>query len=159
MNLSESKRAQAAMTYFKEGYNCAQATFLAYNDLLDISLEDAAKLSSSFGGGMGRLREVCGGLTGTFMVAGMLYGYTDVNDKEQKAAHYERIQHLAMRFKEVFGADSYICRDLLDLPITGADNPNPRDRTTAYYNERPCERLVGIGAAVLEEYMETHPLR
>lgn len=157
MNLSQSKRAQQAMCLFKEGYNCAQSSFLAFNDLLPISFQDASHLSASFGAGMGRLREVCGGLSGIFMVAGLLYGY-DPNDKEKKIEHYIRIQNLSEQFKANTSCNSFICRDLLGLDIEGADSPIPRDRDEQYYSERPCERLVGIGAAIMEKYMQEHPI-
>lgn len=157
MELEKSLRASKAMQLFKDGYNCAQSSFLAFNDLLPLPFDQAAQLSASFGGGMGRLREVCGALTGTFMVAGLLYGSTDPNDKEAKTAHYERIQFLAAQFKAQTACKSYICRDLLGLDIEGADVPTPQDRTENYYAERPCEQLVGIAAAVLERYIEEHP--
>jgi C_GCAxxG_C_C family probable redox protein len=157
MNLEQSSRAVKAMHLFTEGYNCAQSTFLAFNDLVNMPFDEAVQLSASFGGGMGRLREVCGALTGTFMIAGFLYGSKDPNDKEAKTAHYERIQYLAAQFKEKTTCKSYICRDLLGLDIEGADVPVPQDRTADYYAERPCEELVGIAAAILEEYIKTHP--
>ena len=84
---------------FQEGYNCAQAVFLAFEDLYDIDHETALKLSSSFGGGMGRMREVCGAVSGMFMVAGVLYGYDDPKAQTEKADHYKRIQELAEEYK------------------------------------------------------------
>ncbi len=78
---------------------------------LGLDLETALRLSSSFGGGMGRLREVCGAVSGMFMVAGLKYGYSDPHDKPAKAEHYKRIQDLAAEFRDENG--SIVCRELL----------------------------------------------
>ncbi|MFA6676446.1 MAG: C-GCAxxG-C-C family protein [Bacteroidales bacterium] len=158
IDLTKSPRAVKAMSLFHDGgYACAASTFLAFNDLVDMPFDQAAKLASSFGAGMGRLREVCGALTGIFMAAGLLYGYADTTDAEEKTAHYVRIQALSKRFREItsamLGDDTIICRELLHLDIKGADDPRPQPRTENYYATRPCEKLIGIGAYVLEEYM------
>lgn len=141
---------EKAMQYFKDGYNCSQSVVLAFSDKLGVDAETALKLSSSFGGGMGRLREVCGAVTGMFIVVGILYGYSDPNDQVAKAAHYELIQKLAKEFKDA--NHSIICRELLGLP-EGPDNPTPSARTKQYYAERPCEELVGMAAEIVEKYM------
>ncbi len=141
MNYSEK-----AKNLFLEGYNCSQAVFLAFHDLLDIDFEAAAKLASSFGGGMGRLREVCGACTGMFMVAGMLYGYDDPKAKAQKAEHYALIQELAGKFREACG--SIVCRELLEKPDTGSV---PTERTAEFYKKRPCAELVALAAKILED--------
>jgi C_GCAxxG_C_C family probable redox protein len=119
-----------------------------------MDLETALKLSSSYGGGMGRLREVCGAVTGMFMVAGILYGYSDPEDSDAKAKHYELIQGLAAKFREENG--SIICRELLELP-EGADSPVPEDRTADYYARRPCSELVEHAAKILYEYIRNNP--
>jgi len=152
-----TERGTKGIALFNEGYNCAQSSFLAFNDLLPIEFDIAAKLSSSFGGGMGRLREVCGALTGIFMVAGILYGYDDNKATDEKASHYERIQFLSNRFKENTDCDSYICRDLLHLDIAGADSPIPASRDKKYYAERPCANLVAIAVSILDDYIKAHP--
>ena len=90
--ITEKTHSELAMAYFKEGYNCSQSVFMAFCEEYDMDFEMALKISSSFGAGMGRLREVCGAVTGMFMVAGMLYGYTDPKDHKSKTKHYERIQ-------------------------------------------------------------------
>lgn len=154
MILENSAYAQKAMTLFKEGYNCAQAVFLAFEDLYQIDRKTAIRLSSSFGGGMGRLREVCGAVSGMFMVTGILYGYDDMEDAKAKADHYERIQYLAKEFESVNG--SIICRVLLGLG-EGSDVPIPEPRTEGYYKKRPCVELVGTAAAILEQYINEHP--
>ena len=139
---------QKARELFHEGYNCAQAVLLAFSDVTGLDEKTATVLSSSFGGGMGRLREVCGAASGAFMVAGLLFGYSDTNDHEAKKNHYTLIQSIAARFKELNG--SYICRELLDLP-TGPSVPEPEKRTEAYYHRRSCEDYVGIAARIMDE--------
>ena len=111
IDLTSSQYAQKAMNLFKEGYNCSQSVFLAFKDLYGIDRHTALKLSSSFGGGMGRLREVCGSVSGMFLTAGILYGYDSPKDRSSKTEHYKRIQELARSFEELNG--SIVCRELL----------------------------------------------
>lgn len=146
--------SEKAMENFKQGYNCSQSVFLAFQDQYFMDSETALRISSSFGGGMGRLREVCGAVSGMFMVAGMLYGYTDPKDHTSKTKHYERIQDLAREFKD--RNHSIICRELLGLGA-GADSPIPEFRTKEYYKKRPCVELVGMAAEIMEEYIQNHP--
>lgn len=153
LGVAEKKRSELAMAYFKEGYNCSQSVFMAFCDEYDMDMEMALKISSSFGGGMGRLREVCGTVTGMFMVAGMLYGYTDSKDNVSKTEHYKRIQYLAKEFEEK--NHSIICRELLGLGA-GKDNPVPELRTAEYYKKRPCVELVGMAAEIMEKYIKEH---
>lgn len=147
-------RKEKAMNLFEEGYNCSQAVFLAFEDVHGLDRKTAANLSSSFGGGMGRLREVCGTVSGMFMVAGLIYGYDDPKDREAKAGHYARIQELAAAFEKENG--SIVCRELLGLSVK-REAPIPEERTPEYYKKRPCKELAGCAAAILEEYMEEHP--
>lgn len=140
--------AQMAKELFEQGYGCAQSVFAAFCDVTQMDRDAALRLSSSFGGGMGRLREVCGAVTGMFMVAGILYGYSDSTDDEAKAAHYALIQSLAHAFQEKHG--SYICRVLLGLP-GGESGPIPSKRTEEYYAARPCGELVYSAAELLDE--------
>lgn len=151
MDIENSVYGKKAMDLFYEGYNCSQSVFLAFADKYDMDRETAAKVSSSFGGGMGRLREVCGTVSGMFMVLGMLYGYDKPGDYEGKAKLYERIQELAHRFEEANG--SIICRELLGLS-TKREEPVPEKRTPEYYKKRPCPQLAGMAAAILEEYLK-----
>lgn len=153
IDFENSIYGQKAMKLFKEGYNCSQAVVLAFSDKYDIEKAAAVKLASSFGGGMGRMREVCGAVSGMFMVAGLLYGYDDPKAREEKAEHYERIQKLAAEFTEING--SIICRELLCLSQK-KDEPTPSERTAEYYKKRPCEQLVGIAAALMEQYINEH---
>ena len=150
INIEKSIYAQKAMNLFKEGFNCSQSVFLAFQDLHEIDPKTALRLSSSFGGGMGRLREVCGAVSGMFMTAGVLYGYDDPKDYEAKKEHYERIQQLAKVFESLNG--SIVCRQLLGL-AEGKDAPAPEKRTEEYYKKRPCAELVGIAAAIMEQYI------
>jgi len=140
-----------AKELFKQGYNCAQAVLLAFADELDIDNDTALKLSSSFGGGMGRLREVCGAVSGMFMVVGLKYGSVNPSDAKAKAEHYKLIQELAAHFTEV--NHSIICRDLLGLNIK-IDNPVPETRCEQYYKKRPCVELVCDAAKILDSYIE-----
>lgn len=151
INLENSKYAQKAIENFKKGYNCSQAVFLAFSDLYDMNETTALKLSSSFGGGMGRLREVCGAVSGMFMVAGIIYGYDSPSDQEKKKQHYERIQELAKEFK--IENHSIICRELLGLPQK-SDSPIPEKRTEEYYKKRPCVEMVATAAAIMENYIK-----
>ncbi len=148
-------KSELAMSYFKEGYNCSQSVFLAFCDDYNMDRKTALRISSSFGGGMGRLREVCGAVSGMFMVAGMIYGYDDPKEQIGKKEHYERIQELAKEFEAMNG--SYVCRDLLGLS-KGKDNPTPSPRTDEYYKKRPCVELVGMAADMMERYMIANPV-
>jgi C_GCAxxG_C_C family probable redox protein len=136
-----------AVHNFKQGYNCAQSVFLAFAEDFGFDKETALKLSSSFGGGMGRLREVCGAVSSMFAIAGLKYGYIEPNNDEMKAKHYEFIQSLAEKFKSKYG--TIICRELLELP-EGADSPIPSKRTEEYYQIRPCEAFVRYAAEIIE---------
>lgn len=146
------KHAELAMALFRKGYNCSQAVFLAFCDDCGQDFDTAARLSSSFGAGMGRLREVCGAVTGMFMVAGLLYGYSDPQVQAEKTAHYQRIQDLAKQFEDK--NHTIICRELLGLD-EGEDSPVSELRTAEYYQNRPCEGLVGMAAEIMENYRST----
>ena len=145
------EKAEKAKKLFKEGYNCSQAVLGAWCEELDMSFDMAMRLSQSFGGGMGRMREVCGACTGAFMVLGLKYGTPDATDGQAKKELYEIVQKFAGRFKEENGFDSIVCRDLLGLP--GASVPKPAERTDEYYKKRPCVELVGISAGLLGEFI------
>lgn len=140
---------------FYKGYNCTQSVMLAFCDIHKMDERTALLISSSFGGGMGRLREVCGAVSGMFMVAGLLYGYDGAKQYEEKKEHYERIQYLAEQYRQKNG--SIVCRELLGLGI-GGDAPAPSKRTEEYYKKRPCPQLIGMAAAIMAEYIEEHGL-
>ncbi len=146
---------EKAKQLFLEGYSCSQAVVGAFCEECGMDFETAMKLSSSFGAGMGRLREVCGAVSGMFMVTGLLYGYTDPKGHEEKTEHYARIQRLAQEFQVETG--SIICRELLGLTEKKSE-PTPEQRTDAYYKKRPCKEMVKLAAEVMERYMLEHPM-
>ncbi len=146
-----SKYVDKAKELFLSGYNCSQAVFGAFCDDLGLDFETAVMLSSSFGGGMGRLREVCGALSGAFMVAGLKKGYTSPTDKEAKANHYKLIQDMAAKFKEENG--SIICRELLEGNIPKKETHIPEERTPQYYAKRPCVYMVETAAQIAENML------
>ena len=147
-------RGDLARELFKEGYNCSQAATLAFADELEahgISRDMAAGMASSFGGGLGRLREVCGCVSGMALVCGALEGYTDPKATTDKQEHYKRIQELVTAFKDENG--SYICRELL-AGINSDTTPVPEARTESYYKKRPCAELAAGAADILERHLE-----
>jgi C_GCAxxG_C_C family probable redox protein len=131
---------------FLNGCNCAQSVLCAFSDKIGLDERTAMKLASSFGGGMGRLREVCGAVSAMFMIAGLLKGYERAGDDIGKTRQYQLVQNLAGKFKAQHG--TIICRELLGLD--GADNPIPSKRTSQYYTERPCEDFVRTAAEIIE---------
>lgn len=145
---------EKAVSLFIQGCNFAQAVFAAFSDVTGMDEELAKRLSSSFGGGMGRMREVCGTCSAMFMVAGILYGEGTEQDDKLKAEHYKRIQYLADEFRKEH--DTIICRDLLKgLAVTS--EPTPEKRTEQYYKVRPCAKFVKTSAEILERYLEENP--
>ena len=146
-----SKREEA-MKLFKAGYNCCQAVVGAFSDDIDIGFKTAMLISSSFGGGMGRMREVCGTVSGMLMVLGLRFGYSNPKAFAEKTEHYKRVQECAGKFKEKNG--SIICRELLGLGLKRgeADSHIPSERSKEYYKKRPCVDLVGDAAEILEKF-------
>ena len=144
-------RREMAMENFMKGYNCSQSLVLAFEDMLPCDGAELSRLASSFGGGMGRLREVCGAVSGMFMVAGFLYGYDGPETGKVKADHYARIQELAGRFEEKHG--SIVCREMLGLGVRH-DAPVPEARTEEYYRKRPCPEIIGDAAEILEQFIK-----
>ncbi len=144
-------KVKIAEDLFLQGYNCSQAVLAAFSDETGLDRDTALKLSSSFGGGMGRMREVCGAVSAMFMVAGMKYGYSDPKDSSAKAEHYKLIQKLAEKFKEE--NRSIVCKELLGLS-NGPDSPVPEGRTPSYYKKRPCVELVKSAAKIMSDYLE-----
>ncbi|MGC9150446.1 MAG: C-GCAxxG-C-C family protein [Microbacter sp.] len=145
LEIDLEQRRQLAIDNFMNGYNCAQSIFLAYVDVFDLDPHLAKRLSGSFGGGMGRLREVCGAVTGMFMILGLHYSAVDPSRKDVKTANYAAVQRVANAFKAQFG--TIICRELLG--ITQAETYVPSDRTAEYYASRPCARFIGEAAVIV----------
>ncbi len=146
MTIHEEK----ARELFLQGYNCAQSVFAAFCDMTRIPQEDALRLSSSFGGGIGRLREVCGAVSGMEMVLGALMGYASFDNKEEKTAHYARVRALAESFRAEHG--TYICRELLG-PEADSSSPVPTDRNKEFFQKRQCLAYVGSAARILDEFL------
>ena len=142
-----------ARELFVEGYNCAQAVAVAFCDITGLDEKTTARMVSPYGGGMGRLREVCGAVSGMFFVLGYLYGYDNADADETKKELYARVQDLAGQFREKCG--SIICRELLDNPPS---DPNPSPRTAEYYKDRPCAILVKTAAELMDDFIAAHPL-
>ena len=142
------ERKYIAADLFTSGCNCAQAVFVAYCDKTGIDKETALKLSSSFGGGMGKLREVCGACTGAFAVAGALWGYSDVDDQKAKTEHYKLIQRIADEFKE--RNETIICRELLK-GLKNTEGKAPAKRDEEYYKTRPCCKFVMDACDIIDK--------
>jgi len=146
-------RSYHAGELFMSGYNCAQSVTMAFADLIGMDEAAAARLASPFGGGMGRMREVCGAVSGMLMVLGILYGYDTPGDDEIKMALYAQVQDLAESFRREVG--TIICREILDNPPS---DPRPTPRTEAFYKERPCARMVMVAAKIMEDFIASHPI-
>ena len=142
-----------AAELFLGGYNCAQSVAVAFCDVTGLDEKLAARTVSAFGGGMGRLREVCGAVSGMFFVLSLLYGYDTPGDDVSKKQLYTEVQALAAQFQEACG--SIICREILKNPPT---DPTPSPRTTEYYRTRPCARMVLTAATLMDEFIAAHPL-
>lgn len=149
-------RTEQAVAFFMEGFNCSQSVFAAYADLFGMEKETALKVSASFGGGIGRMREVCGAANGMFLVAGMLTGSIEGKDQVAKKNNYEVVQRLAAEFKKENGG-TYICRELLGLNKDGSrvtlGNTTPEARTEEYYKKRPCLKTIQGAAALVERML------
>ena len=145
---------EKAAQLFCEGYNCAQAVAVAFCDVTGLEEKVAARMVSAFGGGMGRLREVCGAVSGMFFVLSFLYGYDTAGDDVSKKNQYAVVQELAGRFREETG--SIICRELMkNMPAN--DNPDPK--VAEYYAKRPCVRMVMTAAELLDEFIAKNPVK
>lgn len=153
MTRDRGREAEAA---FREGYNCCQAVAVTFADRLGLEKDQAARLSSGFGGGMGRLREVCGAVSGMVFVASALCGYQTPGADAEKAALYARVQKLADTFRKESG--SIICRELLGLSAPEGSSV-PEARTPEYYEKRPCPGLVRLAAEILSREFPDYPIK
>ena len=144
--------AELARDNFLKGYNCAQAVAIAFSEEMGMSETELAKLASSFGGGMGKMREVCGAVSGALLVYGAVHGNSDPDDADAKKAHYARVQEFAARFKAEH--ETIICRELLkNIALKKENTSEPEARTDEYYRVRPCVRFVESAARILEEML------
>ncbi len=153
MNIDLESRVKRARELFSSGYNCSQSVFMAYADLFEMEPRMAATLSAPLGGGMGRLREVCGAVSGMALLAGQLIPAYDPSDRQAKAENYALVQHFAERFREENGA--IVCRELLGLSVQKED-PTPAERTAEYYRKRPCVEYVATAARIVGEWLLEH---
>ena len=144
--MTVQERELKARDLFKAGYNCCQAVAMTYADVIGLSEDEIARLTSGFGGGMGRMREVCGTVSAMTMVAGAMIPANDVSDKAAKTANYALVQAMADEFKQMNG--SIICRELLGLSKPEG-TPVPSDRTPEYYKKRPCGELCALAAGIV----------
>ena len=150
METGMEDHAKRAGDLFQEGYNCAQSVFCAFCDETGLPVEEAARIASSFGGGMGRLREVCGAVSGALLVLGMQRGYSMPGDDDAKREHYLLVQEFARRFREK--NRTIICRELLEgVEVSPGDIPEKR--TKEFYERRPCLRLIRDAAQITEEML------
>ena len=146
-------RAERAKQNFLNGWNCTQSVVLAFSDVIGIDEQTAAMLASPFGGGVGRMREMCGTVNGMYIVLGLLKGYSDTSRPELKNMLYKRVQLLAQRFRDENG--SIICRELLSgAGVAALTDPNAEPRTPQYYRKRPCAELCACSAGILDDYLK-----
>jgi C_GCAxxG_C_C family probable redox protein len=151
MQIDVEARVKQARELFTSGYNCSQSLFMAYADLFELEPRLAATLSAPLGGGMGRLREVCGAVSGMALVAGFAIPAVDPTDRDAKAANYALVQHFAEAFRRENGA--IVCRELLGLSVQ-KEEPTPAERTTEYYRKRPCVEYVASAARIVGEWLK-----
>lgn len=147
-------RGEIAEEYFMKGYNCSQSVAAAFSDEIGLDPDTILKMTAGYGGGVARMREVCGAFLGLVFVAGALYGNTD---PAGKSAFYSEIQGLAGQYRSQNGGNSIICRELLGLG-KAESSPTASERTPEYYKKRPCPKLVALAAEIMEQYIEEHPL-
>lgn len=145
-----SEKSVKARELFLKGYNCSQSVIGAFCEDLGLDFKTAMLISSSFGGGMGGLRETCGALSGAFMVIGLKYGYTTPDNPDEKAELYKKVRIVAEAFKEKY--NTMLCRELLEAKNLIVKT-EPSIRTEKYYKERPCAVFVESAAEILEEIL------
>lgn len=153
LDVNVEERVERAQAYFKAGYNCAQAVVMAFDDVMQMSPDELARLAAPFGGGMGRMREVCGTVSGMAFLAGAIKPSADPSNLEERKENYALVQLFADKFREENG--DIVCRRLLGLePIAErAETAMPSERTPEYYRKRPCSEYVGCAARIVAEYL------
>ena len=145
------KRAERAVELFKEGYNCSQSVVAVFADMYGFTHQQALKMSASFGGGIGRMRQTCGAACGLFLLAGLETGCTEGKNKDGKEANYKLVQELAEEFRKRNG--SLMCNQLLGLDKNAPTPATPEARTAEYYKKRPCVKMVEEAAKIWIEYL------
>lgn len=142
---------KVAEELFRGGCNCSQAVVAAFEDVTGFDRETSLKIAAALGGGICRMREVCGAVSGAMIVLGMARGDGADSDHDKKAALYKTGQDFAIGFKDELG--SIVCRELLGLP-DGKSDAVPEARTAAYYKKRPCAEIVRFAASELEKLLD-----
>lgn len=148
----KEERIARAVSYFKEGYNCAQSVVAAFADLYGFTEEQALRMSASFGGGIGRMRQTCGAACGMFLLVGLECGAVRGDDRVGKSHNYAVVQQLAQAFERENG--SLICAELLGLKPKTPLESQAEARTAAYYAKRPCAQMVETAARLFADYLE-----
>lgn len=153
LDVNVEERVERAQTYFKAGYNCAQAVVMAFDDVMQMSPDELARLAAPFGGGMGRMREVCGTVSGMTFLAGAIKPSTNPSNLEERKDNYALVQLFADKFREENG--DIVCRRLLGLEpiVERTETAMPSERTPEYYRKRPCSEYVGCAARIVAEYL------
>lgn len=142
------ERAQRAKQNFLDGYNCCQAVMLAFCDVFGTDEQTIATIASGFGGGMARMREVCGTVSAMGMAAGFISPAIRPKNMAERTANYALVQELAGEFRKENG--SIICAELLGLRNRHeTEAPAPSERTEEYYRKRPCPELVACSARII----------
>lgn len=147
------KRVARARNYFTSGYNCAQAVAMAFDDIIALDTNTVARLSAPFGGGMGRMREVCGAVSGMTLVAGAIAPSIDPKNMDERKANYALVQHFAAEFRQENG--DIVCRRLLGLEenVERSEGAMPSERTAEYYRKRPCVEYVATAARIVATHL------
>lgn len=155
IEINIEEREARAREYFTAGYNCAQAVVMSFSDIMSLDEVGAARIAAPFGGGMGRMREVCGAVSGMTMVAGAISPATDPKNMVERKNNYALVQHFAAMFREQNG--DIVCRRLLSLEPReeNAETAMPSQRTAEYYKKRPCVEYVAAAARIVATYLAT----
>lgn len=138
---------QRAFSYFDDGYACSQSVLLAFSEEFKLDEKTAKLISSTFGGGMGRLREKCGALTGGFMVLGLKYGNLDPQDMDTKLAAYRRVRELNKKVEALYGTTA--CSEILKKHATEAEVADRK------HHKIVCRRVVGNVAGLVYDMLES----
>ena len=149
--IAPEERDRMARAFFRDGYNCCQSVLLAFEDVIGLPREEIAALGSGFGGGMGRLREVCGAMSAMTFMSGILKPAANPGNLEERTANYALVQEFAERFRACNG--SIVCREILQIRSDRKEPPVPSIRTAEWYTKRPCEKIIGSAARIIAEKM------
>ena len=153
------KRVARAVDYFMQGYNCSQSVVAAFSDLYGLDETMAKRIAAGFGGGVGRMRMMCGAVSGIVMLVGLECGQTEGSDREGKSACYKVVQDLLAKSKEENG--SLICAEILG--IKGYEKAQSSyiasARTAEYYKTRPCAAKVESAARIFADYLRSQRVK